>query len=92
MRRSGQTTRLIDDAVQELFTKGELFLLRKNAISKSSSIVTKTATVFVDPDHRMGNQAQNDFVYRAMRRLEFEHRGSHKIKKLAVDYIHIVIQ
>ncbi len=35
------------------------------------------------------SENQNDFVYRFLKRLEFEHKGSHKIKKMAVDYIHV---
>jgi len=91
MRRSGQTTRLIDQAVQELFKKGQLFLLRKAALNRSRSIVPENSDLLVDPDHRMSNQAQNNFVYRVMKRLEAEHYGSHKIKTMTVDYIHITI-
>lgn len=91
MKASGQTTRLIDQAIQELFNSGQLYLLRKAALNRNGSIIPKGNTLFVDPDHRMSNQAQNDFVYRVMKRLEFEHSGSHKIKTLAVDYVHIIV-
>jgi len=90
MRASGQTTRLIDEAVQHLFNTGQLFLLKKTALNKQRSFIPEGGLLFVDPDHRMSNQAQNNFIYRVMKRLEFEHSGSHKIKTISKDYIHVI--
>lgn len=89
MNRSGQTTRLIDQAVQSLFDKSELFLLRKSILQRSGSIVKNGLPVFIDPDHKMSNRAQQDFIYRVMRRLESEHSGSIEFAKTSKDYIHI---
>lgn len=89
MRRSGQTTRLIDKAIQELFTKGKLYLVKKSALNRSNSIVPNTNSLFVDPDHKMSNQAQQEFIYRTLKRLEIEHCKSHKINTMSKDYIYI---
>ena len=90
MRRTGKTTRLIDQAIQSLFANDQLYLLKKQAISKFRNIIKDGSTLFVDPDHRMSNQAQQNFIYRVMKRLEFEHKGSHKIKTINKDYIHVI--
>ena len=70
MRCSGQTTRLIDEAIQYLFTNGSIFLLKKSGLKRSNYFLTEKEKLFVDPDHRMSNLAQEDFVYRVMKRLE----------------------
>lgn len=90
MKRSGQTTRLIDKAIQEFFNKGQLFLLKKTALRRSGSLIPNGHSLFIDPDHLMSNRAQEDFIYRVMKRLEFEHSGSHKIKTINKDYIHVI--
>ena len=48
--------------------------------------------LFVDTDHRMSNLAQEDFVYRVMKRLESEHNSTHKIKTINRDYIHVIVK
>lgn len=91
MVKSGETTRLIDKAVQFLFKKGELFLLKKNALKRYLSIVPSEEYLFVDPDHKMSNQSQCDFIYRVVKRLEAEHEGSFKIVRVSKEYIHIKV-
>lgn len=88
MRRTGKTTRLIDQAIQSLFANGQLYLLRKHALGKFRNIIKDGSTLFVDPDHKMSNMAQNDFVYKVMKRLEFEHTEGYTAKTDR-DYIHI---
>jgi hypothetical protein len=90
MRASGQTTRLIDSAIQQLFNTKHLYLLKKQALRRSISIIPAGAMLFVDPDHKMSNQAQQNFIYRVLKRLESEHYGSHKIKTISKDYIHVI--
>jgi hypothetical protein len=90
MRASGQTTRLIDEAIQYLFTKGQVYLLKKTALSKANYFLPQKEKLFVDPDHRGNNMAQNNFIYRVLKRLESEHYGSHKIKTISKDYIHVI--
>jgi hypothetical protein len=88
MRQTGKTTRLIDQAIQSLFANNQLYLLRKHALGKFRNIIKDGSTLFVDPDHKMSNMAQNDFIYRVMKRLEFEHFGTY-IMIPNKDYIHI---
>lgn len=90
MRRSGETTRMIDEAVQYLFENGELYLFKKCGFKIASRNHIDSQKIFVDPDHKMSNQAQQDFIYRVMKRLEAEHNGSHKIKTMSKDYIHVI--
>ncbi|MBC7845544.1 MAG: hypothetical protein H7Y10_03530 [Flavobacterium sp.] len=89
-RRTGKTTRLIDEAIQYLFEKGELYLFKKCGFKIASRSFISSQRIFIDPDHKMANQAQQDFIYRVMKRLEFEHKGSHKIKTMSKDYIHVI--
>ena len=92
MRCSGQTTRLIDEAIQYLFTNGSIFLLKKSGLKRSNYFLPEKEKLFVDPDHRMSNLAQEDFVYRVMKRLEAEHYSTHKIKTINRDYIHVIVK
>lgn len=92
MRRSGQTTRLIDQAIQYLFTNGQIYLLKKTALSKSSYFLPEKEKLFVDPDHKMANQAQYDFIYHTMKRLEYEHERSFKIHSITKDLIHLKVK
>lgn len=91
MRRSGKTTRLIDKSIQYLFEKGQLYLFKKHAIRKTHSEIPDEEIVFIDPDHRSDNLAQNDFVKRVLKRIDSEHSGSVNIKSNQ-DYIHIKIK
>ncbi len=91
MSRSGQTTRLIDAAIQSLFEKGELILFRKNGLSKANAVL-KGLPLFVDPDHTGTNMAQNDFVYRVLKRLESEHKNCYTTNMQHSNYIHIKLK
>ena len=90
--RTGKTTRLIDSAIQYLFKNKQLYLFRKQGISKAKRIIPPGENLFIDPDHSSSNMAQQDFVYRFLRRLEIEHRNSCKIDMQNRDYIHIKIK
>lgn len=92
IRASGKTTRLVDNAIQHLFKNSNLYLLKKNAIKRSNSIVPNGSFVFIDPDHKMCNQAQQEFIYRVLKRLEAEHYSTHKIKTINRDYIHVIVK
>ena len=81
MRRTGKTTRLIDEAIQYLFKNKTLYLFTDIGISTSTPSVPKEEIVFIDPDHRRGNNAQRDFIYRVLGRLEIEHKNCVTIKK-----------
>lgn len=66
-RRIGRTTRMIDAAVQHLFTEGVLCVYTGRNTPKGK---------FMDPDHRESNMAQSNFVSRLMKRLQLEHGNS----------------
>ncbi len=81
MRRSGKTTRLVDEAIQQLFEVGNLYLPTSNDIQTGfgkylyDPDLVKLMQKFIDPDFRPGNQAQLDFIERVNKRLESEHYG-----------------
>jgi len=89
MRATGETTRLIDQAIQYLFEHKQLYLVRKQGISKSARNIPSNETIFIDPGHSGTNMAQQNFIYRVLRRLEIEHALSCKIDMQHRDYIHI---
>lgn len=66
MRRSGKTTRLIDNTIQKLFTQG---------------MVVIGEAYIKDADAQEHNTAQEDFVKRLLRRLEMEHDGYFEVEK-----------
>lgn len=80
MRKNGTTTRLIDAAVQHLFTKGSLKLLSQDDLNHLSREERRHPTKelevslkFVDPAAKKGNNAQEEFIQRFMMRLAMEH-------------------
>ena len=84
MRRSGKTTRLIDEAVQLLFEHGEITILNNYKLFNRRSEWKRGLTdkqielrlKLVDYDAREDNQAQYYFIDGLKRRLYNEHRGS----------------
>lgn len=67
MRRNGKTTRCVDDAIQELFTKKKLEIYKNKNLG------------FKDPDSEKHNTAQYHFIHTLLGRLKLEHDGSYKI-------------
>lgn len=80
-RRTGATTRLIDKAVQLLFTHGEIRILSreeimgmKNALRGREPRVNEVSKMLIDPDWET-RRAQENFSIRVRRRLQVEHEG-----------------
>ena len=71
MRRSGKTTRMVDEAIQHLFNNKNINL-HLTILSKSD---------FVDVDAERHNLAQKYFIDMLIKRLENEHPGAFKIDK-----------
>lgn len=77
MRRTGETTRRIDEAVQNLFTKGEIFVPDYAWVKnrKNSGICIHEETS-IEVDHFYSSiGAQDFFLKRIMNRLNLEHQG-----------------
>ncbi len=70
MRRSGKTTRAVDQAIQRLFTDKKL-VLYKNYDTRSD---------ILDPDAELHNSAQRHLLFQLLRRLESEHYGAYEIE------------
>jgi len=73
MRRTGKTTRLINETIEYLFQNKEIVLYVGSRSNKSD---------FVDEDHEPGNYAQANFVKRLLRRIDNEHKDTYKIESL----------
>lgn len=79
MRRSGKTTRLIDQAVQHLFEHGYIRVLMNSEIYREDFYRGfKTEQIehfkkFIDPDSTPGNRAQLHFLEALSYRLAYEH-------------------
>jgi len=84
MRRTGKTTRLIDEAVQMLFNDGEITVLNNYQLFdkaekwkrgfKDEQINARLR--LIDPDARKDNKAQFYFYEALKRRLYTEHYGA----------------
>jgi len=83
MRRDGKTTRLINDAIEEMFKKGKICVPLKHpksikelkdAMAKDFFKDTKTK-IFIDEDSKITNSIQKNFRERLVRRLDTEHTG-----------------
>ena len=73
MRRSGKTTRTIDEAIQKLFTYGEI-TVPLNIGNRMYLNNKREETIVIDPDAKIGNEVQRDLFSRIRKRLELEHR------------------
>lgn len=89
MRKTGKTTRLIDQAIQHLFTNGTLFVptswlyKEKGGFGKVfRGTGANTYDVFSDPDWEPGNRAQHDFLKRLENRIIREHGDSISITRV----------
>jgi hypothetical protein len=80
MRRDGKTTKLIDKAIQTLFTEGKICVPSTDNVITVRKIVKGTVATFIDPDHNENNSAQDDFLHRLKRRLSIEHYNCFLIK------------
>lgn len=84
MRRTGKTTRLIDEAIQMLFNDGEITILSLHNIFDKSEQWKRGLTDkqinsrfrLIDPDNSKDNKAQYHFYVNLRRRLYNEHQGS----------------
>ncbi|MBB1150266.1 hypothetical protein H4K35_09010 [Myroides sp. NP-2] len=87
MRRSGRTTRIVDEAIQQLFTKGSIYVPTKTHLEenlKDTRSVKKNMNYIVDPDWDKG-YAQRDLFSRILKRLELEHNFKANDSILQVD-------
>ena len=79
MRRSGKTTRLIDEAVQHLFEHGYIRIPMNSEIYREDfyrgfrSEQIEYFKKFIDPDALPGNRAQLYFLQALSSRLAYEH-------------------
>ena len=79
MRRSGKTTRLIDEAVQHLFEHGYIRILMNSEIYREEFYrrfkpeQINNFKKFIDPDSLPGNRAQIHFLEALSHRLAYEH-------------------
>ena len=82
-RRSGNTTRLINDAVEALFTEGEIFIPDSNWLEKSKegfalSEIEKRNR-FIDFNERPTGNTQRHFKRRLIKRLDLEHQYQYEV-------------
>lgn len=82
MRQSGKTTRLVDKAVQYLFTYGYIRVLMNHEIHNENFMrgfkpeQIDMFLKFIDSDSTPDNKAQHYFIETLNRRLATEHGGS----------------
>lgn len=84
-RPTGETTRLVDAAIQHLFKTGALKLFAQDDmknLAKAGRDFNKhqldVARRFIDPEAQKGNRAQEHFVNIFMMRLSNEHAGTYE--------------
>ena len=79
MRRSGKTTRLIDEAIQHLFEHGYIRILMNSEIYREDFYrgfkpeQIEHFKKFIDPDTLPDNRAQLHFLTALSSRLAYEH-------------------
>lgn len=90
IRRSGKTTKCIDDAIQVLFTKGKIYIPSKQELKDDAELTMlgkesqrKLLKVMdflvVDYDWHMG-RAQDDMKRRLIKRLQSEHNSQFVVR------------
>lgn len=87
MRHTGKTTRLVDEAIQYLFTYGRILIPTKGYIHSPEALRGLTQSEkecivhFIDPDSSPENNAQTHFIVTFRRRLYGEHDREKIIEK-----------
>lgn len=76
---SGKTTRLIDAAIQELFTNGKICIPFNDQLSHEK-LRGFDAQVFIDVDASVDKMAQQHFRDKLILRLSNEHDGYFRIR------------
>lgn len=86
MRRDGSTTRLVDRAIQALFTEGEIHVPNIQSIKDDSYKRGPSLTpVFIDDDALKGDIVQRMLFDAILRRLQVEHRLDYRDKEFIVN-------
>jgi hypothetical protein len=88
-RRNGKSTRLIDEAIQELFKNKELFLITKQGIENGNKD-PKFKKRFIDGSEHDKFLYQNRFISRFEQRLKNEHESCYDIGVFE-DYYHFKV-
>lgn len=73
MRRSGETTRLVDEAIQHLFKVGVAVVPNSIPRLNRGFLLGNSSNVFIDPDSESDNEAQLELARRIYARLNLEH-------------------
>ena len=73
MRRSGKTTRAVDNAIQVLFKYGAIYIPTKTQIKNNDFDGIPYSQIVKDEDWYEG-KAQDEFARRIYNRLQIEHR------------------
>jgi hypothetical protein len=85
MRRSGKTTRLIDEAVQALFNEGEIIIPDGRWINdehKRGFSIQQIDKInrFIDDVYSPNGESQERFKRLLIRRLSIEHQDAFEVK------------
>ena len=81
MRRSGKTTRTVDGAIQELFTRGWIRIpLRPSEGFNPDEVIEDPSAIELPMSYSI---IQRDLFQRVIRRLESEHYGQYEVNKSA---------
>ncbi len=82
MRRSGKTTRLVNEVIETLFKEKIIYIPTSAGINQPSMWEkNRDKFNFIDPDHYKGNMAQNYFISRVIDRVSREHTDQVKIDR-----------
>ncbi|MBS3914831.1 MAG: hypothetical protein KG003_10040 [Bacteroidetes bacterium] len=82
MRRSGKTTRLINEAIEILFKEKIIYIPTKQGIRTPNKWESKADKFnLIDPDYSESNMAQEDFIRRIFNRAMAEHPGQIEIDR-----------
>ena len=95
-RMSGKTTRMTDYCIQQLFTKGEIYIPNKEEFYRNQALPDYQRKKgfddwIVDPDYMHGN-AQLELRKMIFRRLESEHPNVQVTKRTNSGWIGIEIE
>ena len=88
-RRTGKTTRMVDQAIQELFRYGRIRIPNQSDILNSvhiTNMAPQYTYVIIDPDYIEDTHIQQDLFKKIVKRLDNEHKVN-----LSVDFKNNII-
>ena len=90
-RKTGKTTKTVDEAIQFLFKSGNICIPSYSKLTQVNPVSSSIINAFIDPDAHINSSVQENLWGKILDRLRFEHAGTEleinkKIRVIKIKY------